>query len=173
MPVTIFPLCPPSDNPEGKPETKACQYPTCQRTIPLNSTMQYCDPCRILANRNATVILMDPFSPPTERSSSIIHTMYHNLTTEEKINQVAKAEAFYIEFSKLVLAEKLELKSTKRTWANLENELEDARSADHAPRTHKAKATKEMKVIAKRKKTLGPLGDSQEAKDWLKENVEF
>lgn len=169
---------------EGEAGRRPCQYPTCRNRIALTG-MQYCETCRILALRNATVILLDPLSPITERADSIFYTAYHNMTTEEKINGLAKAEWIYLQYLKFTKLEAIQSKTGKRTFESLIDELEEERAKPGAPRTARKykkertfvnDAIEETKLTAKQKmqrKVLKITGNTAEAKKWFEDNVDF
>lgn len=150
--------------------TSPCQYPSCNNQIPAGSQFKYCEVCRTLSVRNAIAITCDPFSPITERRDPIFHNAICNMRPEEIISACERVEYAYLQFKKTIYAQGLNLKGTPKYFESLEQEAIETRKKHLTPKTENKYEKKATKRVDKMTKLVG---DSDEAKAWIKENLDF
>lgn len=144
--------------------TRPCQYKDCKNRIPQNSEFQYCEVCRTILVRNTLALCQDPTSPaPISERDWVFHNTLNLMRPEEIMNAAAHAEWAYLNFSKVIKARQLELPSTKRSWKNLNEQLEEARGISNAPSGKEVKERKQKKEKKTSKEKLIKMFGSEEA----------
>lgn len=146
-------------------ETKGCQYPGCENSIPGNSEFSYCEVCRALTLRNSISILLDPTSPINDRQGMIFDRAIHLMRPDDILNAVRKVEWIYLELQKQLNNAKL-IEHRKQKF---DDALASMRTEREKPKAPKAAAARENKKKKNREKLNDLLGGAENVRKILEE----
>lgn len=148
-------------------ETKGCQYPGCENSLPASAEFEYCEVCRAITLRNSISILLDPMAPISDRAELFFARAIHLMRPDEVLNAVRKVEWIYLELNKQLKSAQLEIYRKQK----FEEGMELARADREKPRAPKSTEKKVKTTTSKRAKLEAQFG-VEGAKRLLNDNTD-
>lgn len=154
-------------------ETKPCATQNCPNEILADSEFPTCEVCRVISNRNAVALLLDPNAPQAlsirrERVNQVIT----NMRADEMLAFVANVEYVYLEFQKVIKLHGIG-NEKKKAFKSLAEQIEEGRESVErvSIRARQAK-TREKKKESNIEKLAKKFGKTkEEAQAWMDEDI--